>query len=166
MSGRKGTLMKFIYDDGGRADAGFKGSTGDCVVRAIAIATSHDYQTVYDAINYLASSERKGKRKRGISSARTGVYRRTYEKYLLHHGWKWTPLMQIGSGCTVHLCAEELPRTGTYILSLSRHLTTLIDGVIHDTSDPRRGPTYWYKDGKVDHVSPDRCVYGYYSKNC
>jgi len=33
---------------------------------------------------------------------------------------------------------------------LSRHLTTVIDGVIYDTYDPSREGT--------------RCVYGYYSK--
>jgi hypothetical protein len=31
--------MKFNYNDGGREAAGFKGFTGDCVCRAIAIAT-------------------------------------------------------------------------------------------------------------------------------
>src|SRR5262245_46562233 len=29
----------FVYDDGGRAAAGFKGKAGDCVCRAIALAT-------------------------------------------------------------------------------------------------------------------------------
>lgn len=24
-------MMEWVYDDGGRADAGFKGTTGDCV---------------------------------------------------------------------------------------------------------------------------------------
>ena len=31
--------MPFVVDDGGRADAGYKGQTGDCVCRSIAIAT-------------------------------------------------------------------------------------------------------------------------------
>jgi hypothetical protein len=39
--------MGFYYSDGGRAAAGFKGETGDCVVRAIAIATEKDYREVY-----------------------------------------------------------------------------------------------------------------------
>lgn len=30
---------KFVRDDGGRAAAGYSGTAGDCVVRAIAIAT-------------------------------------------------------------------------------------------------------------------------------
>ena len=35
-------------NDGGREQAGYKGLTGDCVARSIAIASGRDYQTVYD----------------------------------------------------------------------------------------------------------------------
>jgi len=38
--------MDFIYNDGGRVAAGYKGRAGDCVVRAIAIATQRPYQEV------------------------------------------------------------------------------------------------------------------------
>ena len=31
--------MDFVFHDGGRAAAGYKGMTGDCVTRSIAIAT-------------------------------------------------------------------------------------------------------------------------------
>jgi hypothetical protein len=157
--------MKFKYNDGGRAEAGYKGTTGDCVVRAIAIASGKPYQEVYDAINVAAQRER---RKRGKSSARTGVHRATYEPYLLNLGFTWTPTMRIGSGCKVHLLKEELP-AGTLIVSLSKHLTTVIDGVIHDTHNPQRGPVSYFKGSLsglavLDHTSPERCVYGYYSK--
>src|SRR5215470_19076369 len=127
--------MRFQFDDGGRAEAGYKGKTADCVTRAIAIATGKPYQEVYDALNSLAASERKAKRKRGISSARTGVYRASYEKYLLLLGWEWTPLVQIGQGCKVHLREGELSPEGRFVVALSRHLTAVIDGVIHDTDD-------------------------------
>ena len=40
----------YKYNDGGRADAGYKGKAGDCVVRAIAIATGLPYQEVYDGL--------------------------------------------------------------------------------------------------------------------
>ena len=40
--------MQFQYNDGGRAKAGFKGTTGDCVCRAIAIATERPYREIYD----------------------------------------------------------------------------------------------------------------------
>lgn len=78
--------MKWVYDDGGREAAGYKGSTGDCVCRAVSIATGIPYQQVYDDINRIAKSERTGKRKRGISSARNGVYRFTIDKLMSEYG--------------------------------------------------------------------------------
>jgi hypothetical protein len=141
--------MKFQLDDGGRTAAGYRGLTGDCVTRAIAITMGIPYQEVYDAMNTLGRSERTGKRKRGRSSARTGVYKQAQHKFLASHGWVWHPTMQIGSGCTVHLRSEELPE-GRLIVSVSRHLCAVLDGCLHDTSDCSRGGT--------------RCVYGYWSK--
>ena len=142
--------MQLVINDGGRSAAGYKGTAGDCVVRAIAIATELPYQTVYDGINAMAlSHERRGKRKRGISNARTGVYNRTIHRYMESLGWKWTPTMFIGSGCNFHLKADELP-TGRLVVMLSKHTCAVIDGVIHDTSDPSRDET--------------RCVYGYFRR--
>jgi hypothetical protein len=140
--------MRFVFHDGGRAAAGYRGSTGDCVTRAIAIATGKPYQEVYDALNRLAEMERRSKRRRRRSSSRTGVYRATYQRYLQALGWRWTPTMTIGSGCQVHLRASELPQ-GALLVKVSRHLTAVIDGVIHDTHDCSRAGT--------------RCVYGYFS---
>lgn len=142
--------MKFMINDGGRAAAGFRGQTGDCVCRAIAIAAELPYADVYAALNAVAERERpRGKKKR--SSARTGIQIPTIRHYLSSIGWSWTPTMQIGSGCTVHLRADELP-SGRLIVSVSRHLVAVIDGVAHDTHDPTR-------DGA-------RCVYGYYARRC
>lgn len=141
--------MKFVYNDGGRADAGFKGDAGDCVCRAIAIATERPYREVYDLINTFAKSERTGKRKRGKSNARTGVYKNTIRKVMEHYGWEWIPTMHIGSGCTVHLRDGELPN-GRLVVNVSKHSVAVIDGVINDTYDCSRGGT--------------RCVYGYYRK--
>lgn len=151
--------MQFIYNDGGRSDAGFKGKTGDCVCRSIAIATGKPYQEVYDALNELAKSERTGRRKRKKSSAREGVYRHTYDRYLESLGWRFTPTMLIGSGCKIHLHDGELP-PGRLIVRLSKHLTTVIDGVIHDTFDPQRA-TIICENGQQRIAR--RCVYGYFS---
>ena len=78
--------MRVVISDGGRADAGFRGKTGDCVCRAIAIATRRDYQDVYAALNELALSERPSKRKRGRSSARTGVHRGFFSRCRVSSG--------------------------------------------------------------------------------
>lgn len=141
--------MKFIYNDGGREAAGFKGKTGDCVCRAVAIAADRPYKEVYDLINEYAKSERKGKRKRKVSNARSGVFRTTEKKLLSHYGFKWIPTMQIGQGCTTHLQDGELPN-GRLVVQVTHHMTAVIDGVINDTYDPSRNGT--------------RCVYGYWVK--
>lgn len=152
--------MQFVFNDGGRAAAGFKGSADDCVVRSIAIALELPYREVYDAINVLAKDERIGKRQRHRSSSRTGVYRKTYQKFLADHGWEFVACMGIGTGCKVHLHDGELP-PGRLIVALSRHITVVIDGVIHDTYDPQRA-TIICEDG-AQRIAR-RCVYGYYRK--
>ncbi len=140
--------MDFVFHDGGRAAAGYKGSTGDCVTRSIAIATGKPYQEVYDALNRLGKAERLGKRKMKRSNSRTGVFRATYQRYLELLGWRWTSTMSIGSGCQVHLRASELP-AGPLVVKVSRHLTAVIDGVLYDTHNCSRSGT--------------RCVYGFFS---
>jgi hypothetical protein len=143
--------MQFNYNDGGRSAAGFKGNTGDCVCRSIAIITGLPYQEVYSVLNHLGSLERTGKNKSGKrSNARTGVFKQTIKTYLKSLGYIWTPTMFVGKGCQVHLKAEELP-SGRLIVSVSKHLVAVIDGVIHDTHNCSRGGT--------------RCVYGYWKKS-
>lgn len=154
-------MMDWVYDDGGRAAAGFKGTTGDCACRAIAIATEKPYKEVYDLINEFAKKERKGKRKTGKSSARTGVYSTTTRKVMKHLGWVWHPTMQIGSGCKVHLRADELP-SGRIVCKVSHHCVAVIDGIIHDTYNPSDRPRI--VDGYGNDISVERCVYGYYAK--
>lgn len=170
--------MQFIYSDGGREASGYTGKTGDCVTRAIAIVTGKPYKEVYDALNQLSKSERTGSRKKKTSNSRTGVYRSSYHKYLLSLGYKWIPTMRIAQGCKVHLRADELP-AGRLVVSLSRHLTAVIDGVIHDTYNcSERGGTVYglgypkellpkgavlMENGNGYLYAPDRCVYGYYS---
>jgi hypothetical protein len=138
--------MTFVYDDGGRAAAGFKGDAGDCVTRAIAIATGLEYRGIYDVLHEFAKAidpPAKGERR----SPRDGVRRPVYDALLELLGWEWTATMGIGTGCQVHLNAEELP-PGRLIVRLSKHLAAVIDGVVHDTHDCSRDGT--------------RCVYGYW----
>ena len=117
--------------------------------RAIANATGKDYLEVYKELRDMAKQERTGKRKRGVSSPRNGVYGSTLKKYMAKIGWTWKPCVTIGSGCTVHLREDELPN-GTLIVSVSKHETCVKDGVLYDTYDCSRGGT--------------RCVYGYFYK--
>tara|TARA_A100001035_G_scaffold144805_1_gene113925 strand:+ start:259 stop:717 length:459 start_codon:yes stop_codon:yes gene_type:complete len=149
--------MEFVFNDGGRSQY-FKGKrdVSDCVPRAIAIATGLDYKQVYDDLNRLTKEYASNKRTKvakkltkGRQSVRDGTYKEVYKPYLESLGWTWIPTMKIGQGCKVHLDADELP-TGTIICSVSRHLVTVVDGIINDTYDCSREGT--------------RCVYGYFTK--
>ena len=148
--------LELKINDGGRALAGFKGKTGDCVVRSIAIATNLPYQKVYKDL-YMANEEfrtlSRTKLARSLKqkndSPRTGTHRVVLKKYLKNLGWNWTPTMFVGQGCKVHLKKEELPND-TLIVSCSKHITVVKNGILHDTYDCSRNGT--------------RCVYGYWSK--
>jgi hypothetical protein len=151
-------LMRVVYSDGGRREAGFKGDASDCVCRAIANVTGSPYSEHYAGLNEFAKSERprKGKRR---SACRTGVHKSTIRKYMAHLGFDWTPTMQVGTGCSVHLVENELP-SGALVVSLSKHLTCVINHVIYDTFDPQRA-TIAKTDGQTRIVH--RCVYGYWA---
>lgn len=140
-------MPDWVEDDGGRAAAGFRGYTGDCAARSIAIVTGWDYRKVYDEIIEQAKSERpRGRRQR--SHPRTGVHKELLRRWLPMLGFEWTPTMSIGTGTTVHLRGKELP-SGRLVVVCSRHYTAVIDSVIHDTHDPSREGT--------------RAVYGYFT---
>lgn len=129
--------MRHVYDDGGRS-AYFSGTCGDCAVRAVAIATESDYKQVYDELFAICGA-----------SPRNGVSREAIDAYMQRIGWHWHSTMRVGSGCTVHMKANELP-SGRIVCRLSKHVAAVVDGVLHDTYDCTRGGT--------------RCVYGYWHK--
>jgi len=109
------------------------------------------YQDLYDANEKFRIKSRTKLAKslmKKNDSPRTGTHRAVIKKYLKQLGWKWTPTMFIGQGCKVHLKKEELPND-TLIVSCSRHITVVINGVLNDTYDCSRNGT--------------RCVYGYWS---
>jgi hypothetical protein len=145
--------MNFTYNDGGRKAAGFKGDAGDCVTRAICIATGLPYQQVYDRLAEGNATQRVTKRTRkanaGKRTARNGITtrRKWFDDYMRSLGFTWVPTMAIGQGCKVHLRDGELPQ-GRLVVNVSKHFVAVIDGTIHDTFDPSRDGT--------------RCVYGYY----
>lgn len=146
----KKQIIPFKYNDGGRKEAGFKGTAGDCVCRAIAIASGLPYKEVYEFLANGNASQRKSKHTRDTKrSARNGIYttRKWFKDYMISLGFKWTPTMFIGSGCNVHVRPNELPK-GRLVLNLSKHSTAFIDGVLQDTYDCSRDGT--------------RCVYGYW----
>ena len=148
--------LEIKIDDGGRAAAGYTGKAGDCVVRSVAIATGLPYKKIYDDLylankNFRISSKSKLAKslKQKNDSPRTGTHRVVLKEYLKKLGWNWHPTMFVGQGCKIHLRKSELP-SGTLIVSCSKHITIVKDGVLIDTYDCSRNGT--------------RCVYGYWTK--
>jgi hypothetical protein len=148
--------MQHIHNDGGRKAAGYKGKAGDCVTRAIAIATQQPYEQVRQGLmaqtrHWIDTSRSRAAKRQAQDGATVskGVFREVYDAYLKSLGWVWVATMRVGSGCQVHLRASELP-AGRIICRLSKHICAVVDHVVHDTYDPSRAGT--------------RCVYGYWHK--
>jgi hypothetical protein len=140
--------LKWVKDDGGRRTSGIaraagrKNEVGDCVTRAIAIASGKPYREVHDALT-LATLRHvyaggdggywsKHDRRRGGVRAFDpdhGCSDGVYGPYLKSLGWKY-----VSPKGQVRLRADELPR-GRLIVSISRHLVAVIDHVIYDTHD-------------------------------
>ena len=97
-----------------------QGHSGDSTCRAIAIATQMPYDYVYHLLNENAKHQRITKRQPSRGSARTGVYKATIRRIM-----------------------------GRLVVSVSKHMVAVVDGVIIDTQDPSRGGTL--------------CIYGYWS---
>jgi hypothetical protein len=149
-------MITFVKDDGGRAAAGFtnKVTAGDCVARAVAIASGLPYIQVYAELAEINARMPLTKRRlrRGVAGRHTasnGIYTtsKLFKDYMKLNGFEWTATMQIGSGCKVHVRESELPK-GRLVLRLSKHAAAVIDGVLHDAYDCSRNGT--------------RAVYGYW----
>jgi len=152
--------MKFAWDDGGRKAAGYRGNAGDCVVRAVAIASGRPYQDVYNVLSDGCRNQRTTSRSKQKASARNSVNvrRKWFRDLMVDWGFAWTPCMGIGTGCQVHLADSELP-AGRLVVAVSKHYTAVIDRVIHDTHDPQRQTLI--VDNGVQRFA-GRCVYGFW----
>lgn len=140
--------MEFIYNDGGRSNY-FKGSNvGDCVCRALCNTTGVDYKVMYDLINKVSKLEKHSNK----SNARNGVYKDTIRKILKALQAEEIKVQEFGSNKKCHLCDEDLVdyQKGKYLLSLSHHNSSLIDGKLVDTYDcSRDGDRQVYKMYKM-----------------
>ena len=149
----------FVYDDGGMYEAGEsfyeptprRVKTGNIFleelcgfdhIRAIAITSGRGWGEV---------RERYAEFRGGQDHMRVKAHSRIVKEFIEGElGWKWTPIMKIGSGVTMHCCKGELPK-GHLILRCSKYYMASIDGIIHDAFDNTR-------EGA-------RAVYGYWETN-
>jgi len=135
--------MKFKFNDGGRAAAGYRSKGGDCVCRSIAIATGLPYQQVYNRLAEGNAKQRKSIHHTPSCTVMDGISTRAawFKRYMKELGFVWytAPSFILEDG--------KVPR-GKIICSLREHVVAIIYGVmnddkIHTTKGWRRVYGYW-----------------------
>lgn len=117
--------MRYQRNDGGRLDAGYRGTGGDCVVRAIAIATSQPYIVVRRELTELTKEMTGGL----DSSVANGCPLPVSHKYLTDMGWELV--------LTKGEYLKDAPKDRRIIACLTRHYVAALHGTIHDSWDSR-----------------------------
>ena len=102
--------------------------TGDCVVRALAIAEDKKWIDVYDTLCKV------GRKLYEIPNSR-----KVYENYLILGGWtkQRMPKHPTGKRYTLRELADE-KKESTIVVSVARHLATVKNGNLLDTWDCSR----------------------------
>lgn len=115
---------------------------GDCVCRAIAIASGRDYKEIYNLLyKTMGDSPRGGVMTSGVR----------FKRFMQEQGFKWVSLCQVGGTQSAHFYKGEIPSVGRLVCSAHRHEVAVVDGVVRDTWDsrynswgePRRIYGYW-----------------------
>lgn len=160
------TPVEYQYNDGGRAEAGFKGNADDCVTRAIAIATKKPYQDVRKELmeckkKWMNTSRSRHAKSCKTSSVRNGTERDVWKPYLESLGWVKHNQIKFGSSNRKELVKENLPE-GTVIVQVRKHIMTVIDHVVHDTWDSRE--TNVWDDGRPTNATKPKTIISYWTK--
>lgn len=129
--------MNYIYNDGGRKNAGYKGTAGDCGVRAMAIALGISYKDAY--IELAQANKDFGFAK----SARNGILKLVFNTVLNRHGWYWKSAPKFISR---KARCSDMP-DGYVIARQAHHYVAVLDGFPLDIWD-----------------SSEKMVYGYWQK--
>ena len=127
-------IKEFVYYDGGRIAAGYKNSAGDCVCRAVAIASGRSYAEVRDRLRRGTGRVRHSKRRASPDNG-IPVLKRWFILLMEEFGFKF-------------VAKGEIPDEGRVIVITRTHAFAVIDGIARDThmrclADRRFG--YWIK---------------------
>lgn len=118
--------MQYIKHDGGRSQHYGKKKTGDCVVRAIALATDGDYKQVFTDLCAISQPL-------GLFANDNLVW----HQYLKNLGWQEIKLKRPWSK------VQDLD-IHTGIVVIQRHIAAIVQGDLYDTGDCRTSTVYSY----------------------
>ena len=128
-------MASYIYHDGGRAEAGYKGKASDCAARSMAIALGIPYKQAYDEIASMNKEHGHSK------SARNGVYKEVFNDVLASHGWQWVSAMNMFEGRKAR--CSDMPE-GVVIARQAGHYVAVKNGTPFDTWDCTAKMVYGY----------------------
>lgn len=95
---------------------------GDCVIRALSLATGSDWETTY--IKLVAY---------GFKMADMPSSNHVWGTYLIDHGFKKYPIPDFCPNCyTIKDFCKDNPQ-GVFVLATGSHVVTVIDGNYYDT---------------------------------
>ena len=109
--------------------------TGDCVVRAIAIAEGKDWDTIYIELAL-----------QGLLLKDMPSSNRVWMQYLKNKGYERKSIYDCCDGCyTVSDFCEDFPK-GTFILGTGTHAVAVIDGNWRDSWDSgKESPAFYFE---------------------
>lgn len=140
--------MNWIYDDGGRIAAGLKSHhlqkrpAGDCVIRSIAIVAEYDYKVLRLTCNEIVRQAGHC----GLFNSSIGYPRYVYGRLLRHYGFRYFSTYRTGIS-RVRQFADRVAFPHNYILNCPQHMTSIMEGELHDIWDcsAMRVYGYWRK---------------------
>lgn len=113
-------------------------ATGDCAVRAVALALDVDWETAYALIAL-----------NGFLMGDVIASNAVWGSVLRQHGFSRRSLPDTCPDCyTVNDFADNNPH-GVYVVGTGNHVVTIKDGVVYDSWDSRQEipQYYWHKEG-------------------
>lgn len=118
--------MKYEFNDAGRSQSKRPKQKNDCVVRAIALASPLPYDTVYDLMWLMGRKSSHGTKKAA------------WQQYLNSNGYfQKISFPAVAGHARMNLDRFCREYSGKYIVQMAGHLTTVFNGVVLDTFEPR-----------------------------
>ena len=140
-------MIGYEFNDGGRSAAGYKGTAGDCVTRALSILISGGEGATYKDV--YSEFSKRNKVFNGKRSARDGVSPKVWESVYKLHG-----LARIALPKSQKLTyTEAYSIYGDCIVRTTKHVSAIIDGRLQDIFD---GRTYLFVSEYGDVIARER----------
>lgn len=104
--------------------------TGDCVIRAIALATDQTWETVFEGLSKVALTQKRMLNEHQV-----------FEKYLSSLGWVKMPCVKNKDGNRVRILelSKMMELECPILFSIYHHLSYFKDGKVFDTWDCGEG---------------------------